>query len=842
MKAVAHLYEQFQPSHYSLDLTLDRVPRRFRGTVTIQGTSVQVSHVLTLHAAELKVMAATIDEQQAKLTHSGDELRLEVADELAQGEHTLELSFEGRITDSLHGIYPCYFEDNGLKKELLITQFESHYAREVFPCIDEPEAKATFDLRLSHESGLTALSNMPVKDETEKSGATETTFMTTPRMSTYLLAFVVGELQYKETHTKDGVLVRSFATPAQPAETLDFSLEVAKRVIEEFNDYFGVPYPLPKSDHVAVPDFSAGAMENWGLITYREMCLLVDPANTSVATKEYVATVIAHELSHQWFGNLVTMRWWDDLWLNESFATLMEYLVIDRLYPKWNIWMTFATQETLSAQRRDCLPGVQPVRTTVHHPDEISTLFDPSIVYAKGAKLLRMLYFYIGDAAFQSGLRTYFERHAYGNTVGDNLWQTLGEASGKDLDHFMQAWLDQSGYPVVSVEQHGAKLQLSQHRFLTTPAETVDTSVWPIPLALAASNQMLATREASLSLPTADWVKLNKADQSYFLSRYTRSEHRAALRDQVAQKTLDVLDRLQLLNEAMLLARGGEASIVEVFELMTAYQLEASEPIWDIISLIVSDSRTLCDTDDPTLAGLKKFIRGFIDPPYKQLGWQQAADETTEITKLRVTVLGMAVWSEHESALQEALKRFEAFTQPSDVPVELRTIIYAAGSRHQGQAAYDKLMALHDATQSADERNNLCSAMTAATDQTVIGQMLATLTQSDRIRLQDADRWFVYLIRNRYGRQQAWDWLTSHWDWVEANYGGDKSYDTFIRYTASALHGDDWLQRYDAFFGDKRSQPALGRTIAIGHSDIMARTAWVARDLPMLRQYLAATD
>src|SRR5690606_17777891 len=260
---------------------------------------------------------------------------------------------------------------------------------------------------------------------------------------------------------------------------LDFALDIATRTIDYFDDYFGVPYPLPKADHVALPDFSSGAMENWGLITYREIALLVDPKTTTLSTKHAAATVITHELSHQWFGNLVTMQWWNDLWLNESFANMMEYVAVDALEPSWDIWLDFATGEVVSALRRDSLDGVQSIQIDVNHPDEISTIFDPSIVYAKGGRLLRMLQAYIGDDAMKRGLKAYFEKHQYTNTEADDLWASLGEASGKDIASFMHAWMTQPGFPVVSATKNGNTITLTQKQFFIGPHEDKGRT-WPV--------------------------------------------------------------------------------------------------------------------------------------------------------------------------------------------------------------------------------------------------------------------------------------------------------------------------------------------------------------------------
>ena len=420
MKTVPRLLDTFMPHHYALTLDLTHAEEKsFSGSVIISGESTGES--ISLHSKELTIHSALIDDQPAEFSLGEfDELRLS-RPELSSGQHTVRIDFSGAITDAMHGLYPCYFTHDGVKKQLFATQFESHHAREVFPCVDEPAAKATYDVTLVTAPDLTVLGNMPVTESSEKNGALTTTFATTPRMSSYLLAFVVGELHKKSAHTTSGVEVNVWTTPAQSEDILDFALDIATRSIDFYDKYFGVPYPLPKSDHVALPDFSSGAMENWGLITYRESCLLADPKLTPESSKRFIATVIAHELSHQWFGNLVTMQWWNDLWLNESFANMMEYVAVDALHPEWRMWEDFATGEVTAALRRDSLDGVQPVQADVNHPDEISTLFDPAIVYAKGGRLLVMVRRLIGEEAFRTGLKLYFEKFAYQNTVGNDL-------------------------------------------------------------------------------------------------------------------------------------------------------------------------------------------------------------------------------------------------------------------------------------------------------------------------------------------------------------------------------------------------------------------------------------
>jgi len=442
-KDVKRLFHEFQPDHYELQLTPDRDAKTFSGTVSITGKKVyRPNKRLTFHQHGLKITKARVIKHDKKgqqeipvdrINHhdSYDELRLHTEATLYPGTYTVELEFIGKITRPMNGIYPCFFQHDDKEYQLVATQFESHHAREAFPCVDEPEAKATFDLTLTTPADETVLANTPAKHETVHKKLKTTTFETTPKMSTYLLAFVYGDMGHKEAKTKNGVVVRTYATPDNVAFT---------------DDYFGIEYPLPKCDLVALPDFAAGAMENWGCITFREHAVLVDPANTPLASKQYVAMVVAHELAHQWFGNLVTMRWWTDLWLNEGFASWIEYLAVDHLFPEWQMWTQFAVSEQQRAFKLDGLEHTHPIEVPVHHPNQISSIFD-TISYSKGASAINMLHEYLGAEVFRDGLRHYLQRHAYGNTDTIDLWQALEEISGKSVKDFMHDWISLPGYP-----------------------------------------------------------------------------------------------------------------------------------------------------------------------------------------------------------------------------------------------------------------------------------------------------------------------------------------------------------------------------------------------------------
>ncbi len=821
MQTVPRLIHSFTPAAYELSLTIQREARKFHGIITIQGLSHQAG-TMSLHAKDLTIISASVNGSSVSWeAGDNDELRL-IGAGIPSGSITAVISYSGIITDQMHGIYPCYFEHEGTKKELIATQFESHHAREAFPCVDEPEAKATFDVTLTTEQSVTVLANMPIEFQQNEHDVLVTRFARTPRMSSYLLAWVIGELHSTSATTASGVEVNIWATPAQAPATLSFALNIATRTIDFFDDFFGIPYPLPKSDHVALPDFSSGAMENWGLITYREIALLADPNVSSVSSKHYIATVIAHELSHQWFGNLVTMKWWNDLWLNESFATLMEYIAIDALEPSWNVWLDFAANESVMALRRDAVDGVQSVQVEVQHPDEISSLFDGAIVYAKGARLMRMLQVYVGNDAFQKGLSEYFAEFAYKNTEADDLWTKLSDASGKDIKSLMNAWISQPGYPVVTMNDG----VISQTQFFIGE-HTDATRVWPVPL--EASNDAVPALLDAPSLRVdvdLSTTLLNITDSAHFITEYSEL-HMEAILAQLDK--LSVVQRLQILHERTLLARAGRISSASLLPLISAYRFESIESVWDIIGLTIGELKKFVEKSQPAEAALRSLAGTIAELQFERLGWDESSDETETDTKLRSTILGLMLYSERETLLQEASNRYSIDSVTSLAP-ETRSLILSSAVRYGEPSVVDDMLALYCKTTSSDLQQDLAVAMTATQDTTVAQRLLDACKDPQIIRQQDTFRWFAYLARNRYTRDIAWLWLKNNWVWVKRTYGGDKSYDDFVRYGAAAITSRTQLNEFTAFFEPMQSEPALQRTIALAISEITARITLLERD------------
>lgn len=849
-KKVTRLYEQFQPSSYDLSLAPDPKSMAFSGTVTIRGRKTgRPSQRLTFHQKGLEVTKATVTkhdkkgDQQIEINrinnqNSVDEVRLHSEGQFYPGEYTVTMAFKGKITRAMNGIYPCYFKHDGKEKKLIATQFESHHAREAFPCVDEPEAKAVFDLTLTTAAGDTVLANTPVKEQKTTGSKQVTSFETSPKMSAYLLAFVFGEMHGVTGKTKDGIEVRSWATVAQPKLHLDYANDEAIKTLEFFIDYFQTPFPLQKLDQVALPDFESLAMENWGLITYREVGLLADPKNRSLSGEQLISFVIAHEMSHQWFGNLVTMRWWDDLWLNESFASIMENIAPDRLHPDWQQWEDFATGRVISASNRDAYKDVQSVGVEVNHPDEIATVFDPAIVYAKGARLLNMLYTYVGEDVFRAGLKSYFKKHAYSNTVRGDLWQAFADASGQDIESLMSPWLKQSGMPLLRVARGQGKLVLSQQRFLLDGEDT--DSVWPVPLLADADLEPALLTKKSLEIPYADEKMpiFNVQGTAHYIVLYEDREARENLKRQVIDRTVDSVGRINILNDMLLLARGNEYSLIEVLDLVGQCQQEPRAAVWSMFARALSQAQTFIDYDEAAEKDFRNFQQDLAKHWYAKLGWADKPDDDPNTKHLRTTVLALSIAGENPDALRKALEIFDKAGSVEGLPAEQRAMIAGAAVRFGKPEAIKRLMDEYQASHNPDVQHAITSALCSTRDPEAAKKLIAWgLSEDGAVRHQDIDHWFAYFMRNYRTRELAWQWLETSWSRLLRLFSDGKHMEYFIWYASGPISTPEWQAKFEKFFKPKLDDVSLKRNIMIAFGEITARAAWRAREEKQLKAY-----
>ena len=827
MQAVEHYIETFVPEHYDLFLDLSRETKTFSGKVTITGQA--KSDRISLHQKDLEIASVEVAGQTRPFTVDNENEALHI--ELAEARSVeLVIAFSGKITDNMTGIYPSYYTVDGVKKEVLSTQFESHFAREAFPCVDEPEAKATFDLalRFDQAEGELALSNMPEIDVESRKETGIWKFETTPRMSSYLLAFVAGDLQGVTAKTKNGTLVGVYSTKAHPLSNLDFSLDIAVRSIEFYEDYYGVKYPIPQSLHIALPDFSAGAMENWGLVTYREVYLVVDE-NSTFASRQQVALVIAHELAHQWFGNLVTMKWWDDLWLNESFANMMEYVCVDAIEPSWNIFEDFQTGGVPLALERDATDGVQSVHVEVKHPDEINTLFDGAIVYAKGSRLMHMLRRWLGDADFAKGLHAYFEKHQYGNTIGRDLWDALGQASGRDVAAFMDSWLEQPGYPVLTATVENDVLKISQKQFFIGEHEDKNR-LWVVPLNSNWKGVPDTLETESIEIPgyaallaeNKTALRLNTENTAHYITDYQGQLLDAVLADLVE---LDNTSKLQIVQERRLLAEAGHISYADLLPVVDQLAKEESYLVVSAVSQVIGALDRFIDEGTETEKAFKTLIAKLARYNYDRLGFEAKEGESDEDELVRQLTISMMIRSNDEEASQVASQIFAAHKDNlSGLPAAIRSqVLINEMKHHETKELVATYLDLYTHATDAAFKRQLAAALAYSTDADNIQTLIASWKDKFVVKPQDLSAWYFQFLGHQATQETAWSWARENWAWIKAALGGDMSFDSFVILPAHVFKTEQRLAEYKEFFEPQLSDLALSRNIGMGIKEIAAR-------------------
>lgn len=835
------LLDTFVPKDYLVKININRAQKTIAGQVTVHGES--YDDQFALNQKFLSIDRVTVDGELADFKVDDDQQLFQI--NAHRGPLTAVIDYHTKLTDTMMGIYPSYYTVNGEHKELIGTQFETTAARQAFPCVDEPAAKAKFTLAIKYDEhdGETIIANMPEDHVSDGYHY----FQPTVRMSSYLVAFAFGEMQSKLTHTKSGVEVGVFATKAHQEKELDFALDIAKRCIEFYEDFYQTPYPLPHSYQLALPDFSAGAMENWGLVTYREVYLMVDPDNTTLANKQLVATVITHELAHQWFGDLVTMKWWDDLWLNESFANMMEYVSVDALQPDWHIWELFQTSEAPMALQRDATDGVQAVHQDVDDPAEIDSLFDAAIVYAKGSRMLVMVRSLLGDDNLRKGLKQYFADHQYGNASGDDLWKALGDASGLDIGKIMHSWLEQPGYPVVSVKVNDqGQLVLHQQQFFI--GEHHDQGrLWQIPL--NANYKQVPQLMTDRDLVLGDYQKLrqengkplqiNVGNNSHFIVDYDDQleDDLLAHRDQ-----LSPIDELALLQDARLLAEGGLRSYADLVPLIDRFKDSKSAVVNNALYRIANYLKNFVTPGSPEENQLKKFFAKLSSQQEARLGWTPVAGEANDDQLVRPYILSASLYAGNTDAQKQAHQLFlDHRDDLADLPADTRPyILKNEAQQHPSQDLFDQLLDLYRDTADGGLKEDICFALTSLPDKELLGQLVNQFFKdAATIKPQDLRAWYRGVLANDAGQQLAWDWLQSNWDWLDETVGGDMEFATYITVTAGIFHTDNRLSQFKAFFEPKLHTPGLTREIEMDIKIIHGKVELVKKEAAAVKQAVA---
>lgn len=851
-----------RPLNYALCLRPDLVDFTFEGKLDAAVQVTQATSQIVMNCADIDIITASFVPEGGEEVHAtgfnyqneDEKVTLSFPSYLQTGSGSLKIDFVGELNDKMKGFYRSkYTTPSNEVRYAAVTQFESTDARRAFPCWDEPAIKATFDITLVVPKDKVALSNMNVlerKPYHDDAHLVEVKFARSPVMSTYLLAFVVGEYDFVETKSSDGVLVRVY-TPIGKSEQGRFALEVAAKTLPFYKDYFNVPYPLPKIDLIAIADFAAGAMENWGLVTYRETALLIDPKNSCSSSRQWVALVVGHELAHQWFGNLVTMEWWTHLWLNEGFASWIEYLCVDHCFPEYDIWTQFVSADYTRAQELDALDNSHPIEVSVGHPSEVDEIFD-AISYSKGASVIRMLHDYIGDQNFRDGMHLYLTTFQHKNAATEDLWTCLEQASGKPIASVMNTWTKQMGFPLIHVEsvQHNDErvLTLTQKKFCASGPHTgTEQPQWMVPISIGTSENPTQAKEHVLmnkpqltvvlkNIKPEQWVKLNPGTVGFYRTQYSFAMLESLLPG-IRDLSLPPVDRLSLQNDLFSLARAGMISTVEVLKVMGAFVNEPNYTVWSDLSCNLGILSTLLAHTD-YYEELQSFVRDLFTPIGLKLGWDPKPGEGHLDALLRGLVLGKLGKAGHKPTIEEARRRFKDHVDGKQVlPADLRSAVYVTVLKHGDSATLDTMLKLHKQGDMQEEKNRIEKVLGAIPAPDLIQKVLAFALSED-VRPQDT----VSVIGgvaggSKQGRKAAWKFVKDNWDELHNRYQGGFLISRLIKLSVDGFASDKIAAEIKAFF-DSHPAPSAERTIHQCCENILLNDLWLKRDAEPIHLYL----
>ena len=729
------------PVEYSIRIVPNIDKFTFSGTETVKLNVRSPVRQLVLNALELEITEASLDGKALatsaiKIDKEKELLTLVLPSELASGDHTLALTFSGKINQQGQGLFYTRYQEqgNGAPKIMLGTQFEATDARRFFPCWDEPVFRARFQLTVVVPKNWLAVSNMPVKSEKKIAGGKELRFAATPPMSSYLNVLVAGELDFIESRCGP-TQIRVIATKGK-AELGRYALETTAQILQYYNDYFGVPYPLPKLDQIALPGGFGGAMENWGGITYFESALLFDPKNSSAETKQNIYEVIAHEVAHMWFGDLVTMAWWDNLWLNEGFASWMGTKCTAHFNPQWEVWLRrnlprdptrrvgIAKEQAMEGDARSTTHAIQQRIAT---EAEANSAFD-DITYKKGQSFLRMLESFLGEDVFRDGIRRYIATHKYSNTTTADLWDALSEASKKPIGEIAAGWTEQPGFPVVEVKREAdGKVRLTQERF-TVNFKNAPPLEWQIPLTYSVFGQapasllMAGKTQILQDVPADRALKLNVKGAGNYRVEYDAPSWNLLLQ---ALSKLSVEDRVNLLSDGWALVQADRASVSRYFELVE--KLPASTEIAEREQIInVVDFINGLLGPSPERERFQKYARSLMRPTFDTLGWEPKEGEQPTAGNLRaslINTLGDLNDAEIIAGCRERFKRYLA--NPASLAPDLRPAVFAVVGRYADEKTWAKLHELGLKTTSIEEKQNYYNALACAIDPKLVKKTLA---------------------------------------------------------------------------------------------------------------------
>ena len=781
---------------YDLFLDVDFARLKYSGKVTVNLESIGS---VSLDAVGQQISSVESGGNRVPFKHSGKVLEIQTG----KFSGPLEIEFSSKVSDNFTGFYKASYGEG----YILTTHLEAVQARKVLPCVDHPAYKAVFKVRIRTDANLSVISNMPIESETKQGDKKTVTFKKTPKMSTYLLYLGVGKfIQEKSRHDGTELYAAYVDRPTSKINT-EFSFDATRKVLDFYESYFGIPFQLPKLHNVAVPEFAYGAMENWGAITYREILLHVDK-DTSVRARKSVAHVIAHEVAHMWFGDLVTMRWWDDLWLNESFATFMDFKSTDRAYPEWKVWQDFVRTSTSGAMGRDALTKTHPIMAKVHDPEEIEELFD-EISYGKGASILRMIEAYIGSENFKNGVAQYLQKFRYSNASGHDLWSSLQEASGTDVSRIMEGWISQEGFPVIKASLVDGKLTLEQERFLLTGGASKQT--WPIPVTMNVDGKtqslLLDKKTGEVNLPTTPRsLKLNVDQTGFYVVQYNGKE----LLDLVWKSGLSPLDRWGLISDAKAFLLSGRTSFKEYIKLVEKYQNEEEY----LPAVEVSDQLSFLYQIAPSK--LIETSRKFHSASLRIFENKKDDNSTTlkGIIAARLTLLDDAYAKKAGSKLNDL----------ANIEPDMKRSVVLGYARSSND--YDGLISRHTKSTTDEERLRYLEGLASFKNPELVAKTL-DFSLSGKVKRQDVRNVILYATANPDAKNPIWQWFKRNMAKLEEMYSGTAQFSIILREYLSII-GVGRLAEVEKFFSEHK---VTGADIALERLriyDQLARTLTTA--------------
>ncbi|CAM0945510.1 unnamed protein product [Alopecurus aequalis] len=837
-----------EPLSYDLLLRPDLTDCIFSGSTTVAVAVSAPTRFLVLNAAELSVDGSSIRFQDWAPTEvvqfEEDEILVIRFDkELPIGEGVLTMNFTGTLNDQMRGFYRSKYEYKGESRNMAVTQFEAADARRCFPCWDEPAFKAKFKLTLEVPAELVALSNMPVVKEIVHGPLKTVYYEESPLMSTYLVAIVVGLFDFIESSTLEGTKVRVYTQVGKTSQG-KFALDVGVKSLDLYKDYFATPYPLPKLDMIAIPDFAAGAMENYGLVTYRESALLYDEQLSSASNKQQVAITVAHELAHQWFGNLVTMEWWTHLWLNEGFASWVSYLAVESIFPEWNNWTQFL-DETTSGLKLDALAESHPIEVEVNHASEIDAIFD-SISYDKGASVIRMLQSYLGAERFQKALASYIKKYAYSNAKTEDLWAVLEEETGEPVKDLMTTWTKQQGYPVIYAKLNGQYLELEQAQFLSDGSS--GPGMWIVPMTSCCGSydvnkkfllkgktdkihikDFAASQTAERGTGQNSWIKLNIDQTGFYRVKYD-DELAAGLENAVKAKKLSLMDMIGIVEDSYALSVACKQTLTSLLRLLNAYRHESDYTILSHVTSVCLGVNKISSDATPDLSrDIKQLLIKLLLLAAKRVGWDPKNGESHLDVMLRSLLLTALVKLGHDETITEGIRRFHIFFEDRKstlLPPDNRKAAYLAVMRTvstSSRAGYDALLKIYRETSEAQEKSRVLGSLSSCPDKNIVVEALNFML-TEEVRNQDA--FYVLGGISLEGREVAWTWLKENWDHVVKTWPSSSLISDFVNSTVSPFTSEEKAAEVSEFFAT-RVKPSFERALKQSLERVRISARWI---------------